>query len=95
MRRTERGTLSIFLVAHESGWANAAAYGASNFGRTGLTHALAAAKKACANRGYIGHPGERVTSWGASVSVAAKAENAEPLSPAHEPRLLRRPILPR
>jgi len=81
MRRTRRGTIiNISSVAGKRGWANAAAYCASKFGLTGFTQALAAEGKACGIRACIIYPGGMATSWGASFSVAAKAENPEPLA---------------
>jgi NADP-dependent 3-hydroxy acid dehydrogenase YdfG len=81
MQRNGRGTIiNISSVAGKRGWANAAAYCASKFGLTGFTQALAAEGKACGIRACIIYPGGMATSWGASFSIAAKAENPEPLS---------------
>jgi NADP-dependent 3-hydroxy acid dehydrogenase YdfG len=81
MQRSGRGTIiNISSVAGKRGWANAAAYCASKFGLTGFTQALAAEGKACGIRACIIYPGGMATNWGASFSIAAKAENPEPLS---------------
>jgi NADP-dependent 3-hydroxy acid dehydrogenase YdfG len=81
MQRNGRGTIiNISSVAGKRGWANAAAYCASKFGLTGFTQALAAEGKACGIRACVIYPGGMATSWGASFSIAAKAENPEPLS---------------
>jgi NADP-dependent 3-hydroxy acid dehydrogenase YdfG len=81
MQRNGRGPIiNISSVAGKRGWANAAAYCASKFGLTGFTQALAAEGKACGIRACVIYPGGMATSWGASFSIAAKAENPEPLS---------------
>jgi len=81
MRRTGQGTIiNISSVAGKRGWANAAAYCASKFGLTGFTQALAAEGKAYGIRACIIYPGGMATSWGASFSVASKAETPEPVA---------------
>ena len=65
MRQAGRGTIfNISSVAGKRGWANAAAYCASKFGLTGLTHALHAEGREHGIRAMVVYPGAMATHWG-------------------------------